>query len=313
MPLTLVRAETLLDGTGAPAIRGGAAVLIEDDTIREVGPRDVVTRAGQRRDRRAPRCHDPAGHRRRPRPPDARRPERSVPCARPAGRDVDVRLGRRQRPGVPRGRPDHHLRLRRPWRRHHPAPRRDPGGAGAWPARPRGRRPDHDDGRPLPLAREPGGHPRGGRQGDADAGAAGCRLRQGDGDGGIADAGLESVHAAVRPGGSGGAGGRGASPQPAGRGALQRRRGDPPQHGGRHRHPGPLQLARRDHRVPGLRRRRRPEDGRAGDVRRLQHRRRDRAAEGAGRRPTGVAAGGRCPRRAGRSGGGCSGTACGST
>src|SRR5687768_18518965 len=43
MPLTLIRAEALLDGTGAPAIRGGAAVLIEDDTIREVGPRDVVS------------------------------------------------------------------------------------------------------------------------------------------------------------------------------------------------------------------------------------------------------------------------------
>src|SRR5215211_4572663 len=43
MPLTLVRADTLLDGTGAPAIRGGAAVLIENGTIREVGPRDVVT------------------------------------------------------------------------------------------------------------------------------------------------------------------------------------------------------------------------------------------------------------------------------
>lgn len=43
MALTLVRADTLLDGTGAPAIRGGAAVLIEDGPIREVGPRDVVT------------------------------------------------------------------------------------------------------------------------------------------------------------------------------------------------------------------------------------------------------------------------------
>ena len=43
MPLTLIRADALLDGTGAPAIRGGAAVLIENDTIREVGPRDVVS------------------------------------------------------------------------------------------------------------------------------------------------------------------------------------------------------------------------------------------------------------------------------
>ena len=43
MALTLVRADSLLDGTGAPAIRGGAALLIEGGTIREVGPRDVVT------------------------------------------------------------------------------------------------------------------------------------------------------------------------------------------------------------------------------------------------------------------------------
>src|SRR5215207_1563552 len=43
MPLTLLRADTLLDGTGAPAIRGGAAVLIDGDTIRAVGPRDIVT------------------------------------------------------------------------------------------------------------------------------------------------------------------------------------------------------------------------------------------------------------------------------
>src|SRR5215212_5723025 len=43
MPLTLVRADTPLDGAGAPAIRGGAAVLIEDGTIREVGPRDAVS------------------------------------------------------------------------------------------------------------------------------------------------------------------------------------------------------------------------------------------------------------------------------
>jgi hypothetical protein len=34
MPLTLLRADTLLDGTGAPAIRGGAAMPIEDGTIR---------------------------------------------------------------------------------------------------------------------------------------------------------------------------------------------------------------------------------------------------------------------------------------
>jgi imidazolonepropionase-like amidohydrolase len=38
---TLVRADTLLDGTGAPAIRG-AAVLIADGIIQAVGPRDAV-------------------------------------------------------------------------------------------------------------------------------------------------------------------------------------------------------------------------------------------------------------------------------
>src|SRR5688572_11265178 len=42
MALTLLRADALLDGTEAPAIRGGAAVLIEGDTIRAVGPRDIV-------------------------------------------------------------------------------------------------------------------------------------------------------------------------------------------------------------------------------------------------------------------------------
>jgi imidazolonepropionase-like amidohydrolase len=39
----LVRADTLLDGSGAPAIRGGAAVLIADGVIQDVGPRDAVT------------------------------------------------------------------------------------------------------------------------------------------------------------------------------------------------------------------------------------------------------------------------------
>src|SRR5688572_9382507 len=43
MTTTLVRADTLLDGAGAPAIRGGAAVLIADGVIRAVGPRDAVT------------------------------------------------------------------------------------------------------------------------------------------------------------------------------------------------------------------------------------------------------------------------------
>jgi imidazolonepropionase-like amidohydrolase len=43
MALTLIRADTLLDGTGGPAIRGGAAVLIEGDTIREVGRSSAVT------------------------------------------------------------------------------------------------------------------------------------------------------------------------------------------------------------------------------------------------------------------------------
>ena len=42
MTTVLVRADTLLDGTGAPAIRGGAAVLIADGTIQAVGPRDAV-------------------------------------------------------------------------------------------------------------------------------------------------------------------------------------------------------------------------------------------------------------------------------
>lgn len=42
MTTILVRADTLLDGTGAPAIRGGAAVLIADGTIQAVGPRDAV-------------------------------------------------------------------------------------------------------------------------------------------------------------------------------------------------------------------------------------------------------------------------------
>jgi len=40
--VTLIRADRLLDGTGAPAVRGGAAVLIEGDTIRAVGPLDDV-------------------------------------------------------------------------------------------------------------------------------------------------------------------------------------------------------------------------------------------------------------------------------
>jgi imidazolonepropionase-like amidohydrolase len=42
MTTTLVRADTLLDGTGAPAIRGGASVLIADGTIQAVGPRNAV-------------------------------------------------------------------------------------------------------------------------------------------------------------------------------------------------------------------------------------------------------------------------------
>src|SRR3954451_17081854 len=42
MTSMLVRADTLLDGTGGPAIRGGAAVLIADGTIQAVGPRDTV-------------------------------------------------------------------------------------------------------------------------------------------------------------------------------------------------------------------------------------------------------------------------------
>lgn len=43
MTTTLVRADTLLDGTGAPAIQGGAAVLIADGIIQAVGQRDAVT------------------------------------------------------------------------------------------------------------------------------------------------------------------------------------------------------------------------------------------------------------------------------
>ena len=42
MGVTLIRADTLLDGTGGPAIRGGAAVLIDGDTIQADGPRDAV-------------------------------------------------------------------------------------------------------------------------------------------------------------------------------------------------------------------------------------------------------------------------------
>ena len=43
MPTTLIRADTLVDGTGAPALHGGAAVLIADGVIQAVGPRDAVS------------------------------------------------------------------------------------------------------------------------------------------------------------------------------------------------------------------------------------------------------------------------------
>lgn len=43
MPATLIRAQTLVDGAGAPAIQGGAAVLLADGVIQAVGPRDAVT------------------------------------------------------------------------------------------------------------------------------------------------------------------------------------------------------------------------------------------------------------------------------
>lgn len=42
MPATLIRAQTLVDGTGAPALRGGAAVLVADGVIQAVGARDAV-------------------------------------------------------------------------------------------------------------------------------------------------------------------------------------------------------------------------------------------------------------------------------
>ena len=43
MPATLIRAQTLVDGTGAPAIQGGAAVLIADGVIQAVGSQDAVS------------------------------------------------------------------------------------------------------------------------------------------------------------------------------------------------------------------------------------------------------------------------------
>jgi imidazolonepropionase-like amidohydrolase len=42
LPATLIRAQTLVDGTGAPAIQGGASVLLADGVIQAVGPRDAV-------------------------------------------------------------------------------------------------------------------------------------------------------------------------------------------------------------------------------------------------------------------------------
>jgi imidazolonepropionase-like amidohydrolase len=42
LPSTLIRAQTLVDGTGSPAIQGGAAVLLADGLIQAVGPRDAV-------------------------------------------------------------------------------------------------------------------------------------------------------------------------------------------------------------------------------------------------------------------------------